>query len=86
MAVCAACGNALPRSPTHAAARLRLRARQCWPRHAGAAGLVGAQEHPAHGALHRALAGSVQFPAIVGKPNARDFADSSVATRTPGCE
>ena len=33
---------------------------QCRPRHAGAAGLARAQEHPAHGALHRAGAGSVQ--------------------------
>jgi integrase len=29
------------------------------PRHASAASLVGAQEHPAHGALHRTCAGSL---------------------------
>jgi integrase len=34
--------------------------------HAGAAGMARPQEHPAHGALHRAGAGSVQgFLAIV---------------------
>jgi integrase len=34
--------------------RLRLRARQCWPRHQGPAGVARPQEHPAYGALHRA--------------------------------
>ena len=43
-----------PIHPQHAAAWLRLRR----PRHAGATGLARAQEHPAHGALHRTCAGS----------------------------
>jgi len=45
---------------THATARLRLRARQQGTRHAGAASLPWAPEHPAHGALHRAVAGKIQ--------------------------
>src|SRR5262245_50163520 len=45
----------LPDSP-----RLRLQARQRWPRHAGVAALPRAQEHPAHGALHRNGARSLQ--------------------------
>ena len=44
----------------HAAARLRLRAGQQGPRHPRAAGLPRAQEHSAHGALHRAVADAVQ--------------------------
>jgi hypothetical protein len=35
-----------------------LRPGQCRPRHAGAADMARAQEHPAHGALYRAGAGS----------------------------
>jgi hypothetical protein len=30
------------------------------PRYAGFAGVLGPQEHPAHGSLHRVVAGSVQ--------------------------
>src|SRR5262249_59609667 len=37
---------------SHASPRLRLQARQRWPRHAGAAALPRAQEYPAHGPLH----------------------------------
>ena len=44
----------------HAAPRLRLRPGQQGPRHAGAAGLSGPPQHPAHGALYRVVAGSVQ--------------------------
>src|SRR5262249_8172838 len=51
--------HALHHLPTHAAARLRLRPGQCRARHAGAAGLARAQEHPAHGALYRTCAGSI---------------------------
>jgi ATP dependent DNA ligase-like protein len=51
-----ACGNALPRSPAHAAAWLRLRPSQRRPRHQGATGLARAQEHPAHGSIRRAFA------------------------------
>ena len=47
-------------SPPHAAARLRLRPGQQGPRYPGAAGLSRPQEHPAHGALHRAVTRSVQ--------------------------
>ena len=38
---------------TPAAPRLRLCASEPWARHQGAASLSRAQEHPAHGALHR---------------------------------
>ena len=51
--------HALHHLPAHAAPRLRLRPGQCRARHAGAAGLARAQEHPAHGALQRAGTGSV---------------------------
>ena len=44
----------------HAATRLRLCAGQQGTRHAGAAGLPRPQEHSAHGALHRAVADTVQ--------------------------
>jgi hypothetical protein len=54
-----ACWYALHHLSTHAAPRLRLRPGQCRAPHAGAAGMARAQEHPAHGALHRAGAGSV---------------------------
>jgi len=39
---------------------LRVQARQRRPRHAGLAALPRAQEHPTHGALYRAIGGSVQ--------------------------
>jgi hypothetical protein len=44
----------------HATPRLRLRAGQRRSRYACAASLVRAQQYPAHGALHRTCAGSVQ--------------------------
>jgi hypothetical protein len=50
-------GMPLHHLPAHAAPRLRLRPGECGPRHAGAAGMARAQEHPAHGPLHRAGAG-----------------------------
>jgi hypothetical protein len=53
-------GMPLHHLPAHAAPRLRLRPGECGPRHAGAAGMARAQEHPAHGALHRAGAGSAK--------------------------
>jgi len=43
----------------HAAAWLRLRPGERRPRHTGATGLARPQEHSAHGALHRACAGSI---------------------------
>jgi hypothetical protein len=46
--------------PTHAAPRLWLRPGQCGARHAGAASMAWAQEHPAYGQVHRAGAGQVQ--------------------------
>jgi integrase len=46
--------------PAYASARLRLRAGQQRARHAGASGISRSPEYPAHGALHRAGAGSVQ--------------------------
>jgi integrase len=36
------------------------------PRHTGATGLARAQEHPAHGALYRAVAASVQGLLAIG--------------------
>ena len=39
---------------------LRLRPSQRRPRHTGATGLARPQEHPAHGALHRAVAAKAQ--------------------------
>ena len=52
--------------PAHAAARLRLRAGQQGARHARAASLPRPQEHPAHCALHRAVADPVQgFLAVI---------------------
>ena len=47
-------------APAHAAARVRLQARQRRRRYAGAAGLPRPQEHPAHRSLHRAGADPVQ--------------------------
>jgi hypothetical protein len=54
----------------HVEARLRLRARQCRPRHPGPAGVARPQEHPAHGALHRAGSGPVQeLLALINRPS-----------------
>jgi hypothetical protein len=47
-----------PRS--HAAARLRLRHGQCWPRHAAHSGLARPSVDPAHDALHATERGAVQ--------------------------
>ena len=47
-------------TPPHAAARLRLRSRQQGPRYTRPASLPWPQEHPAHCAIHRAVARSVQ--------------------------
>jgi integrase len=58
-------GFKAPPSP-HATARLRLRLGQQGPRHEESAGLSRAQEHPAHRALYRAGAGSVQGLLAVG--------------------
>jgi hypothetical protein len=52
--------NAVSDPSAHAAVRLRLCAGQCRPRHAGAASLSWSQEYSARGALHRAVAASVQ--------------------------
>src|SRR5262249_37026427 len=52
--------NALSDPSAHAAPRLRLRPGERRPRHTGAASLAGAQEYSTHGALHRAVAASVQ--------------------------
>jgi hypothetical protein len=46
--------------PPHAAARLRVQARQRWRRYQSAASLPRPQEHPAHCALHRTCAYKVQ--------------------------
>ena len=50
----------VPGPPAHAAACVRLQARQRRPGHARAAALSRPQEHPAHGALHRARGRSLQ--------------------------
>src|SRR5262249_4386357 len=53
--------------PAHAAPCLRVQARQRWPRYAGVAALPRAQEHPAHGQIHRNGARPVQeFLALTG--------------------
>src|SRR5262245_64586062 len=52
--------DAVPDPSAHAAAWLWLRLGERGPRHTGPSGLARAQEHPAHGALYRAGAGSVQ--------------------------
>ena len=57
-------------APAHAAARLRLRAGEQGARHARAASLSRAPEHPAHGALHRVVADAVQgfLARVTGRP------------------
>src|SRR5262245_6233110 len=50
--------DAIPDTSAHAVAWLRPNQRR--PRHTGATGLARPQEHSAHGALHRAVAASVQ--------------------------
>src|SRR5262249_39080654 len=52
--------DAIPDTSAHAAAWLGLCPSQRRPRHTGATGLARPQEHPAHGALHRAVTASVQ--------------------------
>src|SRR5262245_2144195 len=52
--------HALHDLPAHVTACLRLRPGQCRARYAGAASMARPQEHPAHGALHRAVARQVQ--------------------------
>jgi hypothetical protein len=47
-------------APAHAQARVRLRAGQQRPRHAGPASLPRPPKYPAHGAIHRVVAGQVQ--------------------------
>jgi integrase len=56
----AAAGFKFKAPPAHAPARLRLRSGQQGARYAGTAGLSRSSEYPAHGALHRVVAGSVQ--------------------------
>src|SRR5262249_55193990 len=65
--------NAVSDPSAHAAPRLRLRPGERRPRHAGATGLARTQEHPAHGAPHRAVAASVQglLAIIVGRGELR---------------
>jgi integrase len=52
--------DAFPDPPAHASPCLRVQARQRRPRHAGLAALPRAQEHPAHGQIHRNGARPVQ--------------------------
>jgi integrase len=59
---------AIPGTSTHAATWLWLCPGERGPRHTGATGLARAQEHPAHSALHRAGAGSVQGFLAIGAP------------------
>jgi integrase len=60
------CQNAVSNPSAHAATWLRLCAGQCGARHSGAASLSRPQEYPAHGALHRVSAGSVQGLLAIG--------------------
>src|SRR6516162_7436906 len=68
----------------HAATWLRLCPSQRRPRHTGATGLARPQEHPAHRALHRVVAASVQglLALIVGDRGI----DLKPLTRTIGSE
>src|SRR5262249_30733199 len=54
------CQLRIPAAPPHAATFLRLQARQRRRRYPLATSLPGAQEHPAHGALFRAVTQPVQ--------------------------
>jgi hypothetical protein len=54
------CQAGLQVASPHATPRLWIRVGQQRARYPGAAGLSGAQEHPAHGTIHRAVTGSVQ--------------------------
>src|SRR5262249_11119946 len=72
--------NALSDPSAHAAAWLRLRPGERRPRPAGATGLARAQEHPAHGALRRAVAASVQgLLALMDRPSGMFLAFSRPA-------
>jgi len=53
-------GTRMACAPPCASPCLRVQARQRWPRHASAPTLPRAQEHPAHGQLHRNGARPVQ--------------------------
>src|SRR5262249_4391606 len=50
----------VPLQSAYAAPCLWVQARQRWPRHAGVTALPRAQEHPAHGPIHRNGARPVQ--------------------------
>jgi integrase len=56
-------------TPSHAAARLRLRSGQQGARYAVATGLPRPQEHSAHRALHRTVTRSVQGLLALMRPN-----------------
>src|SRR6202000_3444230 len=57
-------------APTYVASRLRVRIGQQGSRHSRLAGLSGSSEYSAHGALHRAVARSLQgFLEIVAVQN-----------------
>ena len=49
-----------PNPPAHASPRLRVQARQRWPRHPGPAALSRPQEHSAHRPIHRNGARPIQ--------------------------
>jgi hypothetical protein len=60
---CAAWGarrHAVSNPPSHATARVRIRPGACRPRYAGPSGVARPSQHPAHGSIHRAVAGPVQ--------------------------
>src|SRR5262249_6853117 len=52
--------HAVPHSPAHAAARLRLQACKRWARYPSLAALSRSQEHSAHGSVQRTCAGPIQ--------------------------
>src|SRR5262245_32797460 len=52
--------DAIPDPPAHASPCLRVQTRERWPRHAGPATLPRAQEHSAHGQVHRNGARPIQ--------------------------
>src|SRR6516165_10071210 len=52
--------DAIPHPPAHASPCLWVQTRERWPRHPGPAALPRAQEHPAHGPVHRNGARPIQ--------------------------
>src|SRR5262249_5573516 len=76
--------TALPNPSPHAPTRVRVRARQPGTRHSITTGVARAQEHPAHGALHRVVARQVQGLLEGVEQAAISTRVAMIATRTVG--